>query len=84
MGDLPQYFKFVRWMLTLHVIEKKRMDYFLAEYLNRFDLHIVETLNKEIVFIRKEIILSFQSATNAQKSGSGPVYMEVGDPRWVR
>ena len=84
MGDLPQYFKFVRWMLTLHVIEKKRMDYFLAEYLNRFDLHIVETLNKEIVFIRKEIILSFQSATNAQKSSSGPVYMEVGDPRWVR
>ena len=60
------------------------MDYFLAEYLNRFDLHIVETLNKEIVFIRREIILSFQSATNAQKSDSGPVYMEVGDSRWVR
>ena len=65
-------------------MKKKRMDYFLAEYLNRFDLHIVETLNKEIVFIRKEIILSFQSATNAQKSGSVPVYMGVGDPRWVR
>ena len=72
-----------QWRLW-HVIEKKEWTISLQKYLNRFDFHIVETLNKEIIFIRKEIILSFQSAKNTQKSGSGPVYMEVGDPRWVR
>ena len=61
------------------------MDYFLAEYLNRFDLHIVETLNKEIVFIRKEIILSFSISDKCSKErlraslhgGGGPQVGEV-------
>ena len=44
-----------------------KKDFSLQKYLNRFDLHIAETLKKNIL-IRKEIILPLQSATNAQKT----------------
>ena len=56
-----------QWRLR-HVIEKKKENTFsLQKYLNRFDLHIVETLNTKTVLTRKKEI-PFQSATNAQKS----------------
>ena len=45
---------------------EKKSTFSLQTYLNRFDLHIVETLKKN--FIRKEINLPIQSTTNAQRS----------------
>ena len=45
-----------------------KKDFSLQKYLNRFDLHIAETLKKNFL-IRKEIIL-LQSATKCSKKAA--------------
>ena len=73
----------IKWRLR-QVIGKK--DFSLQKYLNRFDLHIAETLKKNFL-IRKEIILPLQSATKCSKkllnlrSEQGPKYDSLSSIR---